>query len=110
MNNYQQRIAELVKQIPVATVVLKAQIGNSRTPTQATSDFLIHKEQGDWAENLMSQSILAIQDNFNYIPIKYSKNDNLSAGEFGFAEFYKLYQKELIDIGKRPDILLFNKN
>ena len=110
MNIYQQRIAELVKQIPITTAILDAQVGNSRTPTQATSDFLIHKEQGDWAEDLMFQSVLGVQDNFNYVPVKYGRNDNLSAGEAGFAEFYQFYQRELVEIGKRPDLLLFSKN
>jgi len=42
--------------------------------------------------------------------VKYGKSDNLVAGEEGFDTFYQDFQHELDTIGKRPDLLIFNKN
>lgn len=77
-------------------------------PTQASSEFITNKQQGDWAEDVIFR---AINDNSdNIVAVKYGKSDDLVAGDIGFEHFFNEYQKELDTIGKRPDILLFNKN
>ena len=80
----------------------------ARKPTQASSNFITNKEQGDWAENLVFQAIN--NSNIGYIAVKYGKSDDIVAGEEGFDEFYEEFQQELDIIGKRPDILIFKKS
>lgn len=77
----------------------------SSPPTQAFSEFLTNKEQGDWAER-------SFIENFNSAyrklrAVKYGRSEDLVAGEPGFADYYARYQQELGSIGKRPDLLLF---
>ena len=79
-----------------------------KPPTQAFSEFLTNREQGDWAENLILQAINEIST--HYKAVQYGKSENIVAGEPGFEEFYEQYQDELETIGKRPDILLFSKD
>ena len=74
-------------------------------PTQASSEFITNKQQGDWAENVI---FWAVNDNSQKIvAVKYGKSDDLVAGVVGFESFYNSYQTELDLIGKRPDLLLF---
>lgn len=76
-------------------------------PTQASSEFITNKQQGDWAEDVIFR---AINDNSNNIvAVRYGKSDDLVAGDEGFEQFFIDYQNELDTIGKRPDILLFKK-
>lgn len=76
-------------------------------PTQASSEFITNKQQGDWAEDVLFR---AINDNSeNIVAVKYGKSDDLVAGDDGFEKFFNDYQAELATIGKRPDILLFKK-
>ena len=76
-------------------------------PTQASSNFITNKEQGDWAERLLYNAIDQTLNNF--VVVKYGKSDNLIAGDDSFSDFYEEYQKELAEIGKRPDLLIFKK-
>ena len=104
---YYNRIRELTKHVPVELVDFEQPRDQARTPTQASSNFITNKEQGDWAENLISK---AINENFkNFVAVKYGISDDLVAGENGFDSFYQNFQYELDTIGKRPDILIFNK-
>ena len=76
-------------------------------PTQASSEFITNKQQGDWAEDVIFR---AINDNSsNIVAVKYGKSDDLVAGDVGFESFFNDYQRELDTIGKRPDLLLFNR-
>jgi type II restriction enzyme len=81
---------------------------SARVPTQAASNFITNKEQGGWAENLVSRAIN--ETSKNHVAVKYGKSDDLVAGEEGFDEFYKEFQNELDTIGKRPDLLVFRKS
>ena len=72
-------------------------------PTQASSEFITNKQQGDWAEDVLFR---AINDNSeNIVAVRYGKSDDLVAGDEGFEKFFNDYQAELDTIGKRPDIL-----
>lgn len=76
-------------------------------PTQASSEFITNKQQGDWAENVIFR---AVNDNSrSIVAVRYGKSDDLVAGDVGFEKFYKSYQAELDLIGKRPDLLLLRK-
>jgi len=98
---YFQKIRELTKGIPAELVDFSQPRDLARTPTQASSNFITNKEQGDWAENLVFRAINETSKNF--IAVKYGKSDNLVAGEDGFDSFYQEFQNELDTIGKRPD-------
>lgn len=102
---YYERIRELTKHVPATLVDFGLPRDPSRTPTQASSNFITNKEQGDWAENLVTSAINETSKNF--VAVKYGKSDDLVAGEEGFDTFYQDFQSELDTIGKRPDLLIF---
>ncbi|MBO4599649.1 MAG: AccI family restriction endonuclease [Bacteroidales bacterium] len=105
--NYFERISELTGNIPPELVDFSQPRDTARTPTQASSNFITNKEQGDWAENLLMR---AINENaLNHVAVKYGKSDDLVAGEAGFDAFFQEFQDELDTIGKRPDLLIFKK-
>lgn len=105
--NYFGRIRELTKSVSIELVDFSQPRDIARTPTQASSNFITNKEQGDWAENLIIRAIN--ETSKNYIAIKYGKSDDLVAGEIGFDSFFEEFQEELDTIGKRPDLLIFKK-
>jgi hypothetical protein len=100
-------IKELIKGVPVELVDFEQPRDKTRIPAQASSEFITNKEQGDWAENLVTKAIN--ENSKNFIAVKYGKCDSIIAGEDGFKDFYKDFQNELDTIGKRPDLLIFNK-
>ena len=104
---YFDEIRELTKLIP--TTIVDFSIDRERTspPTQASSNFITNKEQGDWAEDLIYRAIN--ETSTNYVAVRYGKSDDLIAGEEGFDKFYNEFQDELDTIGKRPDLLIFRK-
>lgn len=105
--SYSNKIKELTKNVSVGLVDFDQPRDQARTPTQASSNFITNKEQGDWAEDLITRAIN--ETSVNFIAIKYGKSDNLVAGEEGFDTFYQSFQSELDAIGKRPDLLIFKK-
>lgn len=104
---YYNRIRELTKHISADLVDFNTPRDRANTPTQASSNFITNKEQGDWAEGLIFRAINEASKNF--VAVKYGKSDDLVAGEEGFDQFYQSFQDELDRIGKRPDLLLFRK-
>ena len=105
---YFQKIRVLTKGIPAELVDFSQPRDTARTPSQASSNFITNKEQGDWAENLITRAINETSKNF--VAVKYGKSDDLVAGEEGFDAFYQEFQNELDTIGKRPDLLIFRKS
>lgn len=104
---YKDYINSVAEKIPQSIVDLRALRKRGTPPTQAFSDFLTHSEQGDWAEISFFESLK--NSNLPYTTIRYGKSDKIIAGDPLFKEFYNNYQDELDSIGKRPDILLFDK-
>lgn len=104
---YFDEIRELTKLIPVTIVDFSQPRDRTSPPTQASSNFITNKVQGDWAEDLIFRAINETSD--NYIAVRYGKSDDLIAGEEGFDKFYNEFQDELDTIGKRPDLLVFKK-
>ncbi len=104
---YFDKIRELTKLIP--PTIVDFTVGRERTspPTQASSNFITNKEQGDWAEDLIFRAINKTSK--NYVAVRYGKSDDLIAGDEGFDKFYNEFQDELDTIGKRPDLLIFKK-
>jgi len=106
--SYYEEIKELIQHVPATIINWAIERKRGKPPTQAFSEFLTNREQGDWAENLIIKAINSLSTKF--VAVQYGKSENIIAGEPGFEEFYELYQDELESIGKRPDILLFSKD
>lgn len=105
---YFEELREITKSIPETVVDFSIPRDRTSPPTQASSNFITNKEQGDWAEDLIFRAIN--ETSKNYVAIRYGKSDDLVAGEIGFDEFYNDFQDELDTIGKRPDLLIFKKS
>ena len=102
---YKDQIKNLLSNMPF-DIDLDIQL-SGRPPNMAVSEFLTNKEQGDWAEKLVFDAV-----NFyskDYCAVKYGRSDSLAVGDPGFKDFYTSYQKELNIIGKKPDLLIFNR-
>lgn len=104
---YFDELRETTKLIPISIVDFSQPRNRTSPPTQASSNFITNKEQGDWAEDLIFRAIN--ETSKNYIAIRYGKSDDLIAGEKGFDQFYNEFQDELDSIGKRPDLLVLKK-
>jgi type II restriction enzyme len=48
--NYYEKIKNLTKSVPIEIIDFSKDREPARTPTQASSNFITNKEQGDWAE------------------------------------------------------------
>lgn len=104
---YFETIREITKLIPVSIVDFSIERERNSPPTQASSNFITNKEQGDWAELLIFR---AINETFEgYVAVRYGKSDDVVAGEEGFDKLYNEFQDELDTIGKRPDLLIFRE-
>lgn len=104
---YKEKIDKLIMNIDSDIVDFSLPRKRPSMPTQISSEFLTNKEQGDWAEQTLIEGINVNSD--NVIAVRYGKSDNIVAGENDFKNFFEEYQNELDIIGKRPDLLLFNK-
>jgi hypothetical protein len=105
---YLERINNLIKTLPEDIIDLSQKRKRSNPPTQAFSEFITNREQGDWAEDLLFRAIQEVDQGI--VPVKYGRTDKIVAGEPGFKEFYNKYQDELDELGKRPDLLIFKRN
>ena len=103
--SYKNQIRNLISKMPF-DIDLDIQL-SGRSPTMANSEFLTNKEQGDWAEELVFNAINSYSE--EYCAVKYGRSDSLAAGDPGFKDFYTSYQNELNTIGKKPDLLIFNR-
>ncbi len=99
----QNKINILSQMLPIDTEIQVS----GKVPTSVSSEFITNREQGDWAERVVFN---AINQNGNYVAVKYGRSEDLSAGDEGFKEFYSNYQNELNNIGKLPDLLVFKKS
>lgn len=104
---YFDRIKTLAEKFPAEIADFSTPRHPASQPTQATSNFITNKEQGDWAENILKDAVNNTSK--NYVAVKYGKSDDIIAGDPGFTEFFQEFQQELDAIGKRPDILIFKK-
>lgn len=106
--NYKHTIAVLANQIHTGLIDFSQPRSEASMPTQASSEFITNKQQGDWAEQVIFEAVNAHSENI--VAVKYGKSDDLVAGDAGFETFFREYQDELDTIGKRPDLLLFRKS
>lgn len=74
---YLERIKTLIANIPIELVDFSQERTPANKPTQASSNFITNKEQGDWAEKLVME---AINSTFHeFMAVHYGKNDDLVA-------------------------------
>lgn len=107
MAEYRDIIKEICSNIHTGIIDFNEPRSKASMPSQASSEFITNKQQGDWAEDVIFR---AINNNYDRIvAVKYGKSDDVVAGDDGFKEFFKQYQDELDSIGKRPDLLIFRK-
>ena len=107
MKTYKDSINEICSNIHTGLVNFSEPRERASIPTQASSEFITNKQQGDWAEDVLFRAIN--EHSQNLVAVRYGKSDDLVAGDVGFEDFFNRYQAELDTIGKRPDLLLFNK-
>lgn len=105
---YFNKITDLTAKVPTSLVDFSVERTPARIPTQVSSNFITNKQQGDWAEELIYRAIN--ETSKNYVAVRYGKSDDLIAGDDGFKDFFQSFQDELDTIGKRPDLLIFEKS
>lgn len=105
--DYFEELREITKNISTSIVDFGLKRDRASPPTQASSNFITNKEQGDQAEDLIFRAIN--ETSKNYVAVRYGKSDDIIAGEVGFDKFYNDFQDESDSIGKRPDLLIFRK-
>lgn len=108
MEKYKDIINNICSRIHTGLIDFNEPFSKASMPTQASSEFITNKQQGDWAEDVIFRAIN--ENSNNIVAVRYGKSDDLVAGDAGFEQFFNDYQSELDTIGKRPDILLFNKD
>ena len=108
MKKYRDIINDICKNIHTGLIDFNKPRSEASMPTQASSEFITKKQQGDWAEDVIFRAING--NSKSIIAVKYGKSDDLVAGEDGFDKLFEDYQQELDTIGKRPDLLLFKKS
>lgn len=108
MLKYQSIINDICKNIHTGLIDFTVPRSEASMPTQASSEFITNKQQGDWAEDVIFRAIN--NHSKNIVAVRYGKSDDLVAGDSGFEHFFNKYQNELDTIGKRPDILLFKRD
>src|SRR3972149_10456874 len=78
-----------------------------RRPSAAYSESLINRQLADWTQMTFKTSFN--QQSKNYAAIAYAASGKLIAGETGFAEMFNKHHSEIRVIGKRSDLLVFEK-
>jgi hypothetical protein len=78
----------------------------ARRPTVATTVFAQNQALGAWAEEIVQR---ALDGACGLRAVKYGEDSELIAGEPGFDEWWESYQRELAEVGKRCDLLLFER-
>ncbi|OQY00173.1 MAG: restriction endonuclease, partial [Bacteroidetes bacterium 4572_128] len=102
---YFEKIRELTKLIPASIVDFSIERERTSPPTQASSNFITNKEQGDWAEMLIFRAIN--ETSKNYVAVRYGKSDDIIAvkkhdfnSDFGY-DISKIKHSEIDDYVKK---------
>ena len=72
---YYEHIRELIQTVPKTIIDWAIERKRGKPPTQAFSEFLTNREQGDWAESLILQAINSKSN--NYKAVQYGKSENI---------------------------------
>ena len=90
---YKDIINNICNNIHTGLIDFEEPRSEASMPTQASSEFITNKQQGDWAEDVIFRAINENSDNI--VAVKYGKSDDLVAGDVGFEKFFNDYQNEL---------------
>ena len=108
LQTYSKAVKALVEDgISREVIDFHATYKKPRPPTAAFSNFLINREMGDWAEDLL-------QAEMNYRlsgikVLKYGNSGRILVGDPRFRKFFHDYHEEVANNGKRPDLLVFRE-
>ena len=87
---YKDIINDICSNIHTGLIDFEKPRSEASMPTQASSEFITNKQQGDWAEDILFR---AINDNYeNVVAVRYGKSDDLVAGDEGFEKLFNEYQ------------------
>ena len=82
MLKYQSIINDICKNIHTGLIDFTEPRSEASMPTQASSEFITNKQQGDWAEDVIFRAIN--NHSKNIVAVRYGKSDDLVAGDSGF--------------------------
>ena len=83
-SEYKNIINNICKNIHTGLIDFSEPRSEASMPTQASSEFITNKQQGDWAEDVIFRAIN--QYSSNIVAVRYGKSDDLVAGDVGFDE------------------------
>ena len=89
MESYSKIISSICSKIHTGLVDFSEPRSEASMPTQASSEFITNKQQGDWAEDLLFRAINENSDAI--VAVRYGKSDDLVAGDEGFDTFFHDY-------------------
>lgn len=89
--HYTQLIKQLASEVPASLIDFSQPRDVARMPTQATSNFITNKEQGDWAEDVLFRAVNEFSDQL--VAVRYGKADDIIAGDADFPRFSKRTKK-----------------
>lgn len=90
---YFEELREVTRTIPTSIIDFAIPRDRTSPPTQASSNFITNKEQGDWAEDLIFRAINETSE--NYVAVRYGKSDDLIAGDEGFIRIQLFFSYEV---------------
>lgn len=109
MPTYLEKIKELSEKVNRATGIdIFEKAAKGRVPSQVSGEFITNREQGDWAEALLLKIVNEKCSGLK--ALSYGRGENLIAGDPAFKKFFEDYQDELVNLGKCPDLLIFEKD
>lgn len=88
---YKEIINNICGNIHTGVVDFDEPRSEASMPTQASSEFITNKQQGDWAEDVLFRAINENSDNI--VAVRYGKSDDLVAGDAGFEEFFNNFRR-----------------
>ena len=90
--DYRDCVKDICDKIHTGHVDFSEPRSEASMPSQASSEFITNKQQGDWAEDVIFRAING--NSHNVVAVKYGQSDDLIAGDAGFEEFFRDYQTE----------------
>lgn len=79
MKTYKQIIGNICSNIHIGLVDFDEPRSKASMPTQASSEFITNKQQGDWAEDVLFRAVN--ENSSTIVAVRYGKSDDLVAGD-----------------------------
>lgn len=78
MKLYKDIINDICQNIHTGLIDFDEPRSKASMPTQASSEFITNKQQGDWAEDMIFKAIN--NNSSNIVAVRYGKSEDLVAG------------------------------